>query len=370
MHLLSLLPFLFLLLSPASSTFVGVTVTSTDGSVSESGCMPTEFSTAGPTTAHTVSDLVYVNDGCQESDYPTTDLTGKTIAALLVEGEQSTACTVSFRVATAKQRGAVGVLLMNYLDGEVPYPLSWEYTKLLPAVQHRTTSFVGIDMAVCLAPYQLSVDVYPSESQQTGVQSIDWGLFSRWDRKNEPSTGTHTVLSVLSPLVVKDDWPAAQASFNPTTLPQVSADMVKAQWTSDCMPTPKGESRYLSYYCSECWSLPPKDKFTNAGSLASQIVLFTRPYSICYPYFYDLAITGQNAGASGIVAALSNNALPVYLAPHLVPFRTSVPFLAVQKTVGQYFEEATTAQLTVQTLIHAIHDGVGPSFFPPVGKNK
>jgi hypothetical protein len=108
------------------------------------------------------------------------------------------------------------------------------------------------------------------------------------------------------------------------------------QQVDACLPVPRGESRYLSYYCGDCWTLEGAKKFQNTGATAVQdrILLFTRPYSICYPYFYDLALTGQNAGASAIVAALKNNDLPVYLAPHLVPFASTIPFLAVQNTVG------------------------------------
>ena len=122
-----------------------------------------------------------------------------------------------------------------------------------------------------------------------------------------------------------------------------------------CLPVPRGESRFLSYYCSDCWTLDGAKKFQNTGATAVQgrILLFTRPYSICYPYFYDLAVTGQNAGATATVAALKNNDLPVYLAPHLVPFHSTAPFLAVQNTVGQYFLDETDGGTAVQALVHA-----------------
>jgi hypothetical protein len=344
--------------------------------------MPSQFSTGRP-SGSTNHALIYVNDGCQNTDYPS-DVRGKSLAVKLVDNLVSDACSVSTRVAKAKNKGALGVVFLNYIPGEVPYPLSWEYTTELPTVNDRTTSSVGIDMAVCLASYQLVEDLFPSGITAVNDITIDWTKFDRWDRRNEPSTGTHTVLSILSPMSIKYDWPAAQASFNPETSAAISTKLVAAEWVGvvhhgeacatacccvlcvcargrwvvkadlvfflffltgtvggrqqvdACLPVPRGESRYLSYYCGDCWTLEGAKKFQNTGATAVQdrILLFTRPYSICYPYFYDLALTGQNAGASAIVAALKNNDLPVYLAPHLVPFASTIPFLAVQNTVG------------------------------------
>jgi hypothetical protein len=166
-------------------------------------------------------------------------------------------------------------------------------------------------------------------------------------------------------MVLKDDWPASQASFNPTTLTAINADVIDAKWVSECLPVPNGESRYLSYYCNKCWALRNENKFSNGNIMNNKIILFSEPYSICFPYFYDLAITGQNAGASGVVATLRENDLPVYLAPHLVPFTSTLPFLAIQNVVGGYIGSSINKKIRVQALIHDIKNGVGPSYFPP-----
>ena len=304
--------------------------------------MPSQFSASTPSSESDI--LVDCSDGCQDLNFPTT-LTGYTALIRLVVGDAST-CSVSSRVARAKQKGATAVVLANHLEGEVPYPLSWEYTDLLPTVPDRTSSSNGINMAVCLLSYTDAQAILqpvlksrrrlPSSDRNTYTQTIEWTKFERWDRANEPSTGQHTVLSILSPMSIKDDWPAAQASFNPKVLPAVSADVIHAQWTDECLPQPRGESQFLSYYCGKCWKT--STKFKNQKTIQNNIVLYTRPYSICYPYFYDLAFTGQNAGASGVVAALGNNKLPVYLAPHLIPYRMTSPLLAIQSTVGKLFK--------------------------------
>lgn len=177
---------LLVLFRSTHAKFVGVTITA-NSATHKKGCMPTQFSNDGPTTK--VTDILYLNDGCQATDYPN-DLTGKSVAIKLVDGGVGTACSVSSRVARAKAKGAVGVVIFNYLDGEIPYPLSWDYTQLLPGVRHGTTSSVGINMAVCLAYYSNIEQLFP---QGISVFTVDWTNFARWDRKNEPTSGTHTV---------------------------------------------------------------------------------------------------------------------------------------------------------------------------------
>ena len=75
-------------------------------------------------------------------------------------------------------------------------------------------------MAVCMLSYIDGQKIVTDVALTSMV--VDYTKFGRWERSNEPSTGTHTVLSVLSPMALKDDWPAAQASFNPETHPAVS----------------------------------------------------------------------------------------------------------------------------------------------------
>ena len=359
-----------LLVSTGTAKFVGVDVTlGSDSAPTEYGCMPAQFSTSQPSFVSTqttkIMNVIYCQDGCAESDFPVS-VEGQTAIIRLVTDSSST-CSISSRIARAKQAGALGVILANHIVGEVPYPLSWDYTSLLPTVPDRTKSSSGIDMAVCLMSYANSMLILSDLAPSTG-KTVDWSKFQRWDRANEPSTGTHTVLSVLSPMAIKDDWPAAQASFNPETWDAVSADVVLAQWSDDCLPTPLGESQYLSYYCDKCWRATTK--FVNVDQIQNNILLYTRPYSICYPYFYDLALTGQTAGATGVVASLANNELPVYLAPHLIPYRMVAPLLAVQQSVGKFLTEATSADIRVQAIIHAISNGVGPSYFPPAEYHK
>ena len=189
-----------LLLFPSfiHSKFVGVDVTS-NAVTTEYGCMPSQFSASTPSSDSDI--LVDCSDGCQDLNFPTT-LTGYTALIRLVVGDSST-CSVSSRVARAKQKGATAVVLANHLEGEVPYPLSWEYTELLPTVPDRTSSSNGINMAVCLLSYTDAQAILqpvfedsrrrlPSSDRNTYTQTIEWTKFERWDRANEPSTGQHT----------------------------------------------------------------------------------------------------------------------------------------------------------------------------------
>ena len=95
-------------------------------------------------------------------------------------------------------------MLLTFLNFSttVPYPLSWEYTELLPTVPDRTSSSNGINMAVCLLSYTDAQAILqpvlksrrrlPSSDRNTYTQTIEWTKFERWDRANEPSTGQHT----------------------------------------------------------------------------------------------------------------------------------------------------------------------------------
>jgi hypothetical protein len=239
---------LHLLLPIATAKFVGFQLTTNSGKGNQDyGCMPSQFSTGRP-SGSTNHALIYVNDGCQNTDYPS-DVRGKSLAVKLVDNLVSDACSVSTRVAKAKSKGALGVVFLNYIPGEVPYPLSWEYTTELPTVNDRTTSSVGIDMAVCLASYQLVEDLFPSGITAVNDITIDWTKFDRWDRRNEPSTGTHTVLSILSPMSIKYDWPAAQASFNPDTSAAISTKLVAAEWVG---VVHHGEACVTACLCARC----------------------------------------------------------------------------------------------------------------------
>ena len=59
----------------------------------EYGCMPSQFSTGKP-GGSTTHALIYVNDGCQQTDYPS-DVRGKSLAMKLVDGSVSSACSIA-----------------------------------------------------------------------------------------------------------------------------------------------------------------------------------------------------------------------------------------------------------------------------------
>ena len=149
----------------------------------------------------------------------------------------------------------------------------------------------------------------------------------------------------------------------------MSADVVVADFIDECLPIPRGESRYLIYYCRTCWAA--KNKFKNpASSFAGSILLFREPYSICYPAFYDLAYIAQGVNAAATVVSTPSNGLVVYLRYHVVPFKPTIPTLAVQHYVGYHMERLVDKGTTVHALVHALENHRGPSFYPPSNFHK
>ncbi len=351
---------LLLLVGATDSAFTGVTLSGHDF-----GCFPTAFS-ASPLATTPASPLrVLASDGCTADQYDEALIpAGSSVAVLLYDESKTSSCSVSQRVALAKKAGAVGVVLRNYMKGEIPYMLSWAKTELLEEIRERTMSPDGIDMFACMISYDdgnelaALVDLDPTNAE------LEWTKFRRWASADEPATGTHSVFSVLSPQPLKDDWPAAQALFNPETHAAVTADVVVADFIDDCLPTPRGESPYLSYYCGTCWA--EKNKFNNpASEMAHSILLFREPYSICFPAYYDLGYVAQESAAAAAVVSTPSNGLPVYLRYHVVPYKPSIPLLAVQHYIGYHIEQAVGEGTAVQALVHAIKNHRGPSFYPP-----
>ena len=123
------------------------------------------------------------------------------------------------RVALAKKVGAIGIVLRNYVPGEIPYMLTWSKTDLLKDVRDRTTSPAGIEMFACMVSYEDGDTLMQLATAETGDAMLSWSKFKRWAAEDEPATGTHSIFSVLSPQSLKDDWPAAQALFNPESHP-------------------------------------------------------------------------------------------------------------------------------------------------------
>lgn len=392
-----LLPALCLLLAfdrslPAAAKFVGVTV---DGTL-RIGCMPAQFSSGAPgsgDSSTTAGGIYLAGDGCTDAKWGLADdanaispASGRTALVEIVEGDNiadaivDPVCGLSDRVARAKAAGAVGVLFLNKLPGEVPYPVGWTYTDLLPRVPHNTRQPDGIDLPVCLASAAdgkrllalFEVGTSPTGTAAPGATAagtVDWSQFQRWDLSSEPTTGAHTVLSVLSPMSIKEDWPAAQGSFNPPEADTLAGDVIVAQWSDDCLPeVDYSVSSLLSYYCHACWAAEGA-QFANAAAIASAahpIVLYAEPFSLCFPYFYDLAVTAHRNGAVASVAQLSSDQLPVWLAPHIVPYDAVAPMLALQWRVGQYLVNAAAAGQRVAAVVHATdEEGAGPSFYPP-----
>ena len=112
---------------------------------------------------------------------------------------------------------------------------------------------------------------------QTGdAPLLSWSKFRRWATKDEPSTGTHSIFSVLSPQAIKDDWPAAQALFNPKTHPPVSADVVVADFIDECLPNPRGEQ--ISSLLLQGMLGVSKDVPNPPSDLAESILLFPDPF--------------------------------------------------------------------------------------------
>jgi hypothetical protein len=342
------------------SAFTGVTLAGRDF-----GCFPTAFS-ADPSATTPASPVhVIASDGCTADQYDAGAIpTGSALVVLLYDEEKESSCSVSQRVALAKQAGGVGVVLRNYIPGEIPYMLSWARTELLADVRERTTSSEGIDMFACMIGHEdgnalaALVDLDPANAR------LEWSKFQRWASADEPTTGTHSVFSVLSPKALKDDWPAAQALFNPKTHAAVSAGVVVADYIDDCVPRPRGESKYLSFYCRACWAA--QNKFKNpASEIAQSILLFREPYSICFPGYYDLGYIAQGADAAAVVVSTPSNGLAVYLRYHVVPYKPSIPLLAVQHYIGFHIEKAVDEGTAVHALVHAITNHRGPSYYPP-----
>ena len=201
------------LVAPVRSAFTGVTLSGRDF-----GCFPTTFSAnPSPTIAASPSSFFPVTGARKISTMRL--LLQAAHIALLHDEAKAEGCTVSTRVALAKKVGAIGIVLRNYVPGEIPYMLTWSKTDLLKDVRDRTTSPAGIEMFACMVSYEDGDTLMQLATAETGDAMLSWSKFKRWAAEDEPATGTHSIFSVLSPQSLKDDRPAAQAPFNPESHP-------------------------------------------------------------------------------------------------------------------------------------------------------
>ncbi|KAK3250146.1 hypothetical protein CYMTET_40467 [Cymbomonas tetramitiformis] len=246
------------------------------------------------------------------------------------------------RLNVVKEAGAVGVVFFEAHEYKLP--------------QHMTTLQTAIPACSLAAPELLRL-----------ATTVDWKL-DDFEYQNNPAFANFELAylynaldePVPNPIITYIDIshlsvPALTATFNPLDAVEVSGPLVKVLLNPLCLSEEFNT-------CVECWATDP---LLNRAELQGAIAFFTFEESLlpgCFNYYYQWAITAQEAGAIGVVYGSVSDQFYHLPGPYLVPAELKILFFTIMGTHSDTAEHSLLSD-TVQAILPAVVDGSAPVFF-------
>jgi len=367
-----------LLLTASTGDFVGFDIIELGSRTNlewPQGCMPMEFSgSAGPKfwnaePKRTQQAVLALADPPSLCRYPrnAAELKGK-----VVVGKRGD-CMFDLKAKAAFQAGAVGLIIVNEYDYQVPFSgRSGTDADLLP-------DFVKEGFPVCLAWADVWDTVHPALSDNEKVV-VDFQSYSVTEAASKVVRPIHpvTTMRLIGPhelcnsaswhkLNCPIDFPVGQAVFNPSQYPAKSATLVKAAISAKCVIR-NGPADAQA--CAACWNM--NTVFDNAASMKGNVVTFSSSKGaghgkgqVCFSNYYEFHWRAMEAGAAAVLWINTFQHLSTFV-PQAVPFSNTIPMFNTYAGVGDWLLNSSTTHGDAITLrTPAISAGSGQNFYAP-----